>query len=638
MALFSQLKYNNYVPQYVGMPLNEFMGASTAVQNRYDQIRENYSLVGELADTLQVSPLDTDRDVKRQLITDVQAKIDEAAKRGDFDTMQNEMRKLAKDYAKKAQPLTENLNRYSAAEKAIMESKLPQSHISYLRNQLRQSPGLSFDEFGVPNYSQFNSFAENVDLREVYEKYINDYKSDKAPQGVRKEFDDETGLVEYFAIGSNEKVDSGEVLAGLQLVALQDPKVQDFILQDAAANGQQIKTNEDFLNYSAPLMAAYAEKAGFNKQDLQIRVGEAGRARAKSAEDKSGGLTFDFMWGEQAKAGTASPQDLRQSRETLEQQRESVNDEYTKFLSNNGDPIDPLTGISRSGQNYRELTDRYSQQLDGIDAQKWELDKVEADAKTDAGLPLNWTPSKEVLAKAEQASADAIQAVASSSEVTRGGKVVSEAEYKKIGQEAYNKALDKSNDPNVKAYRTALARNAQQRTTVKGMTTFNKNVTAELESIGDALIAGTWGNVAAYDVATGQALDNLKDYGTAVKRPMWTVDNGKVVLAFQTGNMDKNQFISSNKWIKVEAPPELEEQLVSKKILDPLDLDIMKQAATGRVKIGQDIVRFETKRAGQTGPAEVVLVYDDGFREAYDSQGDAIKRLARLMRKANGNR
>lgn len=637
MPLFSELKYNNYVPQYVGMPLNEFAVASGAVQDRYNQVREGYSLVGELADTLQTSPLSADKDVKRQLVADVQSRIEEAAKRGDFDTMQNEMRKLAKDYAKKARPIQENLARYSAAEKAIMESKLPQQHISYLRNQLGQTPGLSFDEDGIPTYSQFPTFAENVDLREVYEKYINDYKSDKAPNGIRAVMDQNTGLVEYWANGTNEKVNPDEVMAGLQTIAATDPKVRAFIRQDAASVGKQLTTSQDFFNHANPLMAAFAEKAGFNKGELQFRVGEAGRARAKAAEDKLGGLTFDALFGQPAKEGTASPNDLRKTRESLDQAWASKQDEYGKWLTQN--QVDPMTGLSKNGQNYRQELDMYNQQLDAIDAQKWELDRVEADARKDAGLPATWTPPKDVIAKAEKAYNDAIQSITNAYVAQDLENPYNQAELDKIGKEAYNKSIDNSNDANTKAYRTALAKNAQSRTVVKGMTTFGKAATAELERIGDSIIAGTAGTVGATDMSTGLPIDNLQDYGSVVKNPMWTVDNdGKLVLVYETGTMDKTNFISSNKRIKITAPPELEKQFVEKKILDPLDLSIMRQVPQGKVKIGKLNAQFLTKRAAELGPAETVVVLEDGSRQAFMSQGDAVKFLSSLARVVNGNK
>ena len=195
MPLFSQLKYNNYVPQYVGMPLNEFHQASTAIQDRYNRVSEGYSLIGELADTLQTSPLAGDKEAKRQLMATVSGKIEEAAKRGDFDTMQNEMRKLAKDYAKQSTPIKENLARYQSAEKAIVESELPKNHKTYLLSQLRSKEGLTYDDDGLPQYLLPDPIAENVDLREVYEKFINDYKSDKAHNGIYQKIDPKTGLL-----------------------------------------------------------------------------------------------------------------------------------------------------------------------------------------------------------------------------------------------------------------------------------------------------------------------------------------------------------------------------------------------------------------------------------------------------------
>lgn len=636
MPLFSQLKYNNYVPQYVGMPLNEFAVASGAVQDRYNQVRDSYSLIGELADTLQTSPLAADKDVKRQLVTDVQSRIEEAAKRGDFDTMQNEMRKLAKDYAKKATPIKENLARFQSAEKAILDSKLPQSHINYLRSSLYNKPGLSFDEDGNPNYLVPDAIAENVDLREVYEKYINDYKSSKAPDGVYKVMDPETGLVEYYARGSNEWVSPQEVMGGLQTIAATDPKVRSFLMQDAAANGVNIQSGQDYLDYANPLMAAYAEKAGFNKGELDINVGEAGRARARAAQDNLGGLTFDALFGVPAREGTASPDDLKKARNSLDEQWKTTQDEYSKFLDQNG--IDPLTGIGKDGGNYKEQVDLYNQQLDGIDAQKWELDKVEADAKRDANLPLNWQPPQKVMREAEQIAKGEVES-ANQQRIAQGFPILSEPEKTKMYRDAYNKHIDSSNHPQLKAYRTALAKNAQSRTEVKGMTTFGKNATEALEKIGDSILAGTWGTISAKDQATGLPIDNLAEYGTVVKTPMWTMDEkGGIILSYQTGTMDKSQFIPSNKRITVQAPPELVNQLIDKKVLNPYHMEIMRQAATGRVKVADETIKFEVKRPSETNPANVVLVFEDGTREAYASKGDAIDRLTRLAKATNGNK
>jgi hypothetical protein len=642
MPIFSQLKYNNYIPQYVGAPLDEYLAASTAVQDRYNQVTEGYSLIGELADTLQASPLEGDKLAKTNLVKQVSGSIEEAAKKGNFDTMQNEMRSLAKQYSKQAAPIKENLARFSAAEKAILDAKLPQNHQNYLLKNLRSKEGLTFDEDGLPQYLQADPFAENVNLPEIYEKYINDYKSDKAPTGVYAVKDPNTGLTEYFANGTNERVDANEVRGGLQLLALSDPKVQQYIMQDAASNGVEIKNSNEFVEYAAPLMEAFTQKAAFDKKDIEFKLGEAGRFRTRKKEEEIGeGFTFDINWGVPARQGVATPSDLRNTDKKLTESRQGAVDEFNKFLINNGDTIDPLTGKSKSGIDYSEEVDLYNQRLDSVDAQKWELKEIENQAKRDAGLPANYTPNQKVLDQAQAAYDEVMASAIGPGNQRSGGDDPGRIEARKQdAQKAYNKVIDTSNDPNLRAYRTALAKNAKDRTDVKGITTFGKGLRAEMDVIGDRVLAGDWGFVKAKNVATGAELGDLSEYGTATESIGWGITNGQVELVFRTGERDGTKFIPSQNKISFTAPPELVEHLTKKGYIDPMDLDISTQIGSfgGKVNVGNLKADVEIKRNAQTGPADVVVVLNDGKkRVAFPSEGAAVKFLSNLARAVNGN-
>ncbi len=641
MALFNQLQYNQHVPQYVGAPLDEFYNASSAVQQRYDKNAEGYSLIGELADSLQTSNLAGDKAAKAEILDHVNRSIEEAAKKGNFDMMGNEMRMLAKQYSKKATPIKENLARYQSAQKEILDSKLPQNHQNYLLSRLNSNPGLSFDEDGNPQYLQADPFAENVNLPEIYEKYINDYKSDKAPEGIHQVKDPNTGLVEYYSNNTNERVDSNEVRSGLQRLAFYDPKVQQFVLQDAAANGVELRDANDFVEYASPLMEAYVDKAAFNKKDIDFKLGSAEEYRKKQLEDREGeGYTFNINWGVPARQGVASPSDLRKSTTSLTSQKQSINDEFGKFLKNNGDSIDPNTGKSKSGIDYSDEVALYNQKLDTIDSQKWELQEVEAQAKIDAGLSANYIPNEKVINEAQKAYDAQLLDNTDSNGRFRDPRPI-ERRYEDATK-AYNDVLDSSNDPDLKAYRSALAKNAKDRTDVKGITTFGKAARSEMDLIGNRLIAGDWGFIKGTDVATGRELENLAEYGTATQNIGWTTNNGEIELVYQTGNTDKGNFIPGTKKIKVTAPPELRSHLVEKGLINPIDLEISRQIGStgGRVKIGNITADVEIKRASQTSPSEVVVIFDTTqgkVRKAYPSQGAAIKVLSQLANRNNGN-
>lgn len=636
MPIFSQLKYNNYVPQYVGAPLDEYFKSATAIQDRYNQVQEGYSLINELADTLPVSPLKNDQDLKMQLMTDVNRSIEEAAKKGNFDQMQNEMRMLAKNYSKRATPIKENLARYQAAEKAISESELPKQHQAYLLNQLRSKEGLKYDENGLPSYINPDPFAENVDLTKAYNDFINDYKSDKGTGPIRAVYD-KNGLVDYYVNQNNEYVDPNQVMNDLNNLALNDPKMRAFILQDAASNGISIDSPEKFVEYATPLMSSYANKAGFNKTDLDWKLGEAGGYRAKKKEDEmTGGFTFDLMFGVPAREGTATPSDLRNTRQGLDSQRQSVNDNYGRWLKETG--VDPSTGLNKDGVNFKDELALWNAQLDEVDAQKWELDKIEQEARIDAGLPATYQPPQAVIKEAQ----DAYE------KEYRGrfyGKVGAdlrpEAEKKAAAQKAYNDVIDKSNDPSLKAYRNALAKNAKDRTENKGVTTFPKSVRAELDVIGTSVIANPTGFVKANDAATGKELTNLEEYGTQVQNVGWTTENGKTVLIYNTGNSDnKGNFISSGKKIKITAPPEMEAEFIKKGILDPVDLEIQRQMGPngGTVKVGNLTADVQIKRNAQNTPSAVTVVLNNGrTRKSFTSEGEAIKFINNLAKLRNGN-
>jgi hypothetical protein len=637
MAIFSDLKYNQYVPQYVGAPLDEYLHAANAVQDRYNQVNEGYSVINELADTLPTSPLKEDEELKSQLLGHVNKSIESAAQRGNFDEMQNEMRMLARQYSKQAAPLKENLSRYQAAEKSITSSELPKQHQAYLLSQLRSKQGVTYDEAGMPNYLQADPFAENVDLSKSYNDFINDYKSDKFSGPIKAVYD-RNGLVEYYTNQNNERVDPNQVMNDLLGVAANDSKLRSFILQDAASNGVSIQTAEQFQEYAMPLMASYANKAGFDKSDVDWKLGEAGSFRSKQKEDEmTGGFSFDMMFGVPAKQGTATPSDLRSTRDGLTKQRTTINESYGRWLDATG--VDPLTGISKDGKDYKDELNAWNAQLDAVDSQKWELDKIEQDAKIDAGLPANYTPSQKVLDQAQLAYDNAMNL--QPRDAKTGIESRSESQKRSEAIAAYNKVVDNSNDPNLRAYQTALAKNAKDKTENRGITTFPKSVRSELDVIGNMVVANPTGFVKAKDAATGKELETLEGYGNAVQNVGWDVVNGKVELIYGTGGLDdKGNFVPSGKKVTITAPPEMEAQLIKKGILDPVDLEIQKQIGDngGQVKIGNLRANVEIRRNAQNAPTETVVVLNNGrSRKAFPSKGDAIKFINNLAKIQNGN-
>jgi hypothetical protein len=658
MPLFSEHKYNNYVPQYVGAPLDEYLAASTAIQKRYDETLQGYSLVGELADTLETSPLEGDRSLKNNLVNQVNLSIEEAAKRGNFDQMGNEMRYLAKQYAKQAQPLKENAARYNAEQERILKAGLPVHQEQYLRSVLGSQKGLSYDENGQPQYIQPISFAEFFDTQKALNEFGSGYKEDLISKGFVL---DPSG--KFYNRETKEYIDPNEVINAMSHRLDSDSKASSFIMQDLMAKGidpNQAETSvldgktqtTAYANELARQSFAQAEKLGFTKQKFETQDNDEFNIRLKQKldEESGSGFTFDINYGVPARAGIATPSDLRSTANTLGVQRQSVNDEWNRWEKSIESQLGPIKSKVVNGQTRwfagnTDITEErggYVDRMDALEAQQWELQEVEAQAKIDAGLPANYVPNQKVLDQAEK---DA-EATASSMRhvVDRAGKpvynaAVIEEEYRK----AYNKSIDNSNDPNLKAYRKALSKNAKDRQDVKGVTTFGKAVRQELDRVGNQLLSGTSGILNAKDLATGQPITDLEDFGGMVETVGWTTNNGNLEIIYKTGAPDKNgNFIPSDKKVSVQAPPELVDQLAKKGVIDLADLEISRQIGDfgGKVKLGNFTAEIEIKRNAQTGPTPYVVTVDteQGPRRViFSSMGTAVKFINQASKLVNGN-
>ncbi|NCX56570.1 MAG: hypothetical protein EBW87_05160, partial [Burkholderiaceae bacterium] len=367
-------------------------------------------------------------------------------------------------------------------------------------------------------------------------------------------------------------------------------------------------------------------------------------------EEENPGYTFDMYFGVPAKAGVASPSDLRNTASQLEINKSDLNDEITRWRNTVERSLGKITTKQVNGKtryyagttDITEEYDLYNDRLDGIEAQKWELNEIESQAKLDAGLPPNYTPNQKVLDEA-QAAYD-LHMQNSSAAYTKSGFDQGTLEERQRGaQYAYNKVIDNSNDANLRAYRAALAKNAKDRTDVRGVTTFSKAVRPEMDRIGNQLIASTSGILKARDIATGKELTDLEDYGTAVENIGWDINKGELELVYKTGEKNKSgDFVPSNKTVSITAPPELVTQLVKKGIVDPVDLEISKQIGDfgGKVKLGNFDATIEIKRNAQTGPIPYVVTVetDQGpYRVAFSSKGKAIKFINQAAKTYNGN-
>jgi hypothetical protein len=282
MALFGELPYNEYVPQYVGAPINELFQASQILQQRGEQTREGYDKVAD--DLNQLQSLSVDEPYKQHVAQQVQKRIEDAAKRGDYQNMQREMRALSRDYIKQTAPVQQNLNQYNELIKKIDESEHSDSHKKFLKSTLSGYKGIQFDpETGTVSNTlsehQFNtrnsaaSFAEFVDKEERLKALSSDFGHVVQEFGLTPTGVDEFGLPMFQSRQKVKQRTAENILSwGLNAIG-NDQKFIDYLVLELEAEGFDPSDVSDKYGSESKPMSKLQEKMIDSVQSSVHRLG-----------------------------------------------------------------------------------------------------------------------------------------------------------------------------------------------------------------------------------------------------------------------------------------------------------------------------------------------------------------------------
>jgi len=116
MPLIPDLRINPYVQPYVGNTNREFDQTIDQNIQRFEQNQEFDDVLGYQTDTLlqNVAPFEGDIGYAKQLMNDSRKAIQSRVERGDYENMSREIKRNARDFAGKVQPLLENQKRFSS--------------------------------------------------------------------------------------------------------------------------------------------------------------------------------------------------------------------------------------------------------------------------------------------------------------------------------------------------------------------------------------------------------------------------------------------------------------------------------------------------------------------------------------------
>lgn len=181
--LFLPQAYSEYVSQFPGSAINEFMHTAGGLQARFDQARDRYDIQRDALEAVSALPLSQDQAYKKKLIDTFTQELDQFAQREDFENMGREINMSARRFAQAVQPLQQRQQEVAEFRKSLSENKdltefQRQAAVRYSLGMSDNNKELLDERFTNEAFSPLTKFTPSKSLsvgdkaREIAKDYI----------------------------------------------------------------------------------------------------------------------------------------------------------------------------------------------------------------------------------------------------------------------------------------------------------------------------------------------------------------------------------------------------------------------------------------------------------------------------------
>ncbi len=584
-----KLSNSTEVPRYPGSIVPELIKVAGVQQEKYDASVYSDELLQQALDTSQVR--EADMPVYKALYDEMAARMKERAAKGDYENMVRETNRDARTFAQRFAPIAENRKREQAyqeeLDKMIASGKVTRAKADEARRYSKFfDKGLTYDPATGQYKGQFSGYipGEDVDLSDFVHKALQGINPRVFGSDVRYD----NGKFYRQVGGKSTVLTMDELWPHVEAYAKTDPKFQSYLQEQQMfksyrfADEERLRKNLDPMDYdrlrqeantlgvSVGEMLQTKARTGAtkdiydtlynltskyqrnDKESWDKNMGEteqAGRDAAKKDEVTFGGLIQVNLPG----SSIATPADALNMTREAENGANTVRQRVSDFVTTNGIKPGPNGTFVDSANRDRtiEMNNLYGnlrQQQATANDLKERDDKIRKD--------VGFIPDKELLEKAE----------AARNRVLNSGEVFRDPEG--IKQRAADAAAEVLADhPRYKAYKEALAKNAENQTISVGIQRFQNpkanKAAEELVSTLQQDLGLKRGALGLEDMQGNPLKD--EDYDAMIAKTSFggyykSPSDGQYRLVFKVGDVrynSKGQPVGEPRLVQMKAGPDV---------------------------------------------------------------------------------
>lgn len=364
-----QLSYSQYVPQYVGAPLDEIFKVLQVKQQKYETNKMQDLMMGQLLDNMSTSALDGDKAYLEYHASRIKSDMEQRAYMGDYENMDFEVTLAATRFASVA----ENVQKQRAAiteYQDMLEEGYQAGTYDFTTKQkayelsMRTNKGLQFDpETGKVTGGYFNGYrpAKYVDITTELDNLFKDWQAEgkiglptsdgKIWISSYSEYVDEQ---ELYNIGIQHLMNNKETLAYLQQDAMfntmdmDDTQLQAYIDDNKLGASSMGLTAEEYnklspeqvvqqhmiYNQAHSASRNMALKHGFVRTTIDWQQDEYYKQMAKNQADMASAIQFSMPG--QITQSLPTLDDFAKQQETLDNVAANAQIAFEKLINESG--------------------------------------------------------------------------------------------------------------------------------------------------------------------------------------------------------------------------------------------------------------------------------------------------------------
>jgi len=281
MNKYSQIFQTPYINTYQAPDINAFAKAAGMIRDRYDTNLQTADLLEDGLEQLKAADFDGDKQILQDLKASAQATTQQWAEAGNYEDLAPEIRRSAKEFAKKARPIQENKARWDAYKEEVLslENLSEQQKMQRLALGSEAYTGLTQDEYGEWKYFSGNRWNAGINVPEWTDKVLDGTEFDS--YALYEALDnghirtDVTGRYVITESGVQESRSAQRIVNVLNAAIEGDPAVQGYIADEAKIAEATTPTYDTLTE---------EQKASFSQDAAQYRSDNAALKNKSDSE------------------------------------------------------------------------------------------------------------------------------------------------------------------------------------------------------------------------------------------------------------------------------------------------------------------------------------------------------------------